>query len=49
MFVKSTSHIVDILTKAVSNKDFYSMIGKLGMIDIYTPICGRVLANKIVY
>jgi hypothetical protein len=36
-FVKSASQLADILTKAVSNKDFFSMIGKLGMIDIYAP------------
>ena len=36
-FVKSASQLADILTKAISNKDFYSMISKLGMIDIYAP------------
>jgi len=37
-FVKSASQLVDVLIKAASNKDFNTMIGKLGMIDIYAPI-----------
>ena len=36
-FVNSANQLADVLTKAVSNKDFYRMIGKLGMIDIYAP------------
>jgi len=36
-FVNYANQLADVLTKAVSNKDFYHMIGKLGMIDIYAP------------
>jgi hypothetical protein len=36
-FVNSANQLADVLTKTVSNKDFYRMIGKLGMIDIYAP------------
>ena len=46
-FVNSANQLADVLTKAVSNKDFYRMIGKLGMIDIYAPTWGGVLASKI--
>ena len=35
-FVKSPSQLADILIKIVSNKDFYSMIDKLDMKNIYT-------------
>ncbi|KAJ8899188.1 hypothetical protein K2173_012364 [Erythroxylum novogranatense] len=36
-FVKYASQLTDILTKAVSGKEFHSVIGKLGMINIYAP------------
>jgi hypothetical protein len=36
-FVKSKDQLADILTKAVSSKDFYNSLGKLCMRDIYAP------------
>ena len=36
-FVNSTSQLADVLTKAISGKEFHSVIGKLGMINIYVP------------
>jgi hypothetical protein len=36
-FVRYASQLADVLTKAISNKDFDSIIDKLGMIDIYAP------------
>ena len=46
-FVRSTNQLVDVLTKAVLNKDFDSIIDKLGIIDIYTPTWGEVLVGKL--
>lgn len=36
-FVKSEDQLADIITKAVSIKNFYNSLGKLGMYDIYAP------------
>jgi hypothetical protein len=36
-FVKSEDQLADILTKAVSSKDFYNSLNKLGVRDIYSP------------
>jgi hypothetical protein len=37
LFVRFASQLADVLTKVVSNKEFDSIIDKLGMIDIYAP------------
>ena len=36
-FVKSEDQLADILTKAVSSKNFYDSLDKLGIRDIYAP------------
>lgn len=36
-FVKSEDHLADILTKAVSGKNFHDSLDKLGIKDIYAP------------
>ena len=36
-FVKSEDQLVDILTKAVSSKNFRELLDKLGIKDIYAP------------
>ena len=36
-FVRSEDPLADILTKAVSEREFYDTIDKLGMINIYGP------------
>jgi hypothetical protein len=46
-FVKSPSQLADILIKIVSNKDFYSMIDKLDMKNIYTLTWKGVSADMI--
>ena len=42
-FVKSEDQLVDILTKAVSSKNFRELLDKLGIKDIYAPNWGGVL------
>ena len=37
LFISSQTQLVDILTKTVSRKIFYSSLDKLGMIDIHSP------------
>ena len=37
LFVKSEDQLVDVLTKLVSNKNFYISLDKLGIRDIYAP------------
>ncbi|XP_068666553.1 secreted RxLR effector protein 161-like [Aristolochia californica] len=39
-FVKYEDQLVDILTKAVCNKNFYKSLDKLGIKDLYTPTWG---------
>ena len=36
-FVKSEDQLVDILTKVVCSRSFYTSLGKLGIRDIYIP------------
>ena len=36
-FVKSEDQLADILTKAISSRNFNDSLDKLGVIDIYTP------------
>ena len=36
-FVKFEDQLADILTKAVSSRDFYNSLNKLGVRDIYSP------------
>ena len=36
-FVKPEDQLADILTKTVSNKNFYNSLDKLGIRDIYAP------------
>jgi hypothetical protein len=36
-FVKSEDQLADILTKAVSTRNFYDSLDKLGIRDIYAP------------
>ena len=36
-FVKSEDQLADILTKAVSSRNFYDSLDKLGVRNIYTP------------
>ncbi|RVW28072.1 Retrovirus-related Pol polyprotein from transposon RE1 [Vitis vinifera] len=36
-FVKSEDQLADVLTKAVSNRNFYILLDKLGIRDIYAP------------
>ena len=35
--VKSENQLADILTKAISSRNFNDSLDKLGVIDIYTP------------
>ena len=37
LFVKSEDQLADILTKAISSRNFNDSLDKLGVIDIYTP------------
>ena len=36
-FAKSEDQLADILTKAISSRNFNDSLDKLGVIDIYTP------------
>lgn len=36
-FVHTKNQLADILTKGLSNKNFWSLVDKLGMDDIYSP------------
>lgn len=36
-FVKTGEQLADVLTKGVANTMFHSVLGKLGMCDIYAP------------
>jgi len=43
-FVRPEDQLADMLTKAVSNKNFHSSLDKLGIKDNFTPTWGGVLA-----
>jgi hypothetical protein len=36
-FIKSEDQLADVLTKAVSSKNFYNSLDKLGIKDLYVP------------
>jgi len=46
-YIFITSQEADVLTKALSKLGFESCVGKLGMIDIYSPVWRGVLENQI--
>ena len=48
-FVKSKDQLADILTKTVSSKIFHHLLDKLGLIDIYVPTWGEVLAWAVLW
>ncbi|KAG7598815.1 GAG-pre-integrase domain [Arabidopsis suecica] len=41
--VKTTSQLADIMTKALGRREFEEFLDKLGVCNLHTPVCGRVL------
>ena len=43
--ISTTEQLTDIYTKALSPQSFKNICSKLGLINIYSPACGRVLKD----
>jgi hypothetical protein len=43
--INTKEQLADIFTKALEPKDFQHLLSKLGVCDIYSPVCGRVLTQ----
>ena len=46
--IRLEDQLVDILTKAISNRVYSKFLDKLGMCDIYAPTLGGMLSCNIV-
>ena len=48
-FVPITQQIADVLTKGLFKPHFDSLVGKLGLVDIYAPTSGGVSVVRILF
>ncbi|KAE9589663.1 putative RNA-directed DNA polymerase [Lupinus albus] len=46
IYIPTTSQIADLFTKSLSPNPFQNLVGKLGMLDIHIPACGRLLKSN---